>query len=74
MNFGIVLGCEKIQNPEDPEIQIHCDLTRLHLLHKTCWVDFTVGSPDGTVRVNAYTVHFVTVRIMQIVQWGVSNF
>ena len=33
-----------------------CDLAKQHLLQKTCWVDFTLGSPDWTVRVNASTV------------------
>ena len=30
----------------------HFDLARLHFLHKTCWVDFTLGSPDLTERLN----------------------
>ena len=25
---------------------VHCDLARLHLLHKMCWVDSTLGSPN----------------------------
>ena len=36
---------------------VYCDLARLHLLHKPCWVDFALGSPDWTVLLNAYTVH-----------------
>ena len=28
----------------------------LYLLHKTCWVDSTLGSPDWTVGLNAYAV------------------
>jgi len=43
---------------------VDCDLARLHLLHKTCWVDSTLGSPDWTVRLNAYTVHAVPAWIM----------
>ena len=34
-----------------------CDLARLHLLHTTCWVDPTMGSPDWMVRLNANTLH-----------------
>ena len=45
---------------------IHCDLARLYFLHKTCWVDSTLGSPDWTVRLNACTVHVVPARIMQL--------
>ena len=26
----------------------HYDLAKLHLFHKTCWVDSTLGSPDWT--------------------------
>ena len=48
----------------------HCDLARLHLLHKTCWVDSTVGRSDWTVRVNAFTVHLVPARIMQLLEGG----
>ena len=38
------------------------------MLHKTCWVDTTLGSPEWTVRVIAihYTVHVVPARSMQI--------
>ena len=25
----------------------HCLIARLHLLHKTCWVESTLGSPTG---------------------------
>ena len=31
--------------------RIHCDLARLHLLHKACWVDCSQGIPDWTVHV-----------------------
>ena len=48
----------------------HCDLPRLHLLHETCWVDSTLGSPDWTVRLNAYTLHVVPAGIMQYLDWG----
>ena len=30
---------------------------RLQLMHKTCWVDFTLGIPDWMVRLNAYTLY-----------------
>ena len=48
----------------------HCDLARLHLWHKTCGVDFTPGSLDWTVRLNAFTVHVVPARIKQLLEWG----
>ena len=41
----------------------------LNLLHKTCWGDFTLGSPDWTVRLNAITVHVVPARVMQLLEW-----
>ena len=44
----------------------HCDLARLHSLHKTFYVDFTLGSPDWTVQLNAYTVNVVPARIKQV--------
>ena len=39
------------------------------MLHKTCWVDTTLGSPEWTVRVIVihYTVHVVPARSMQLV-------
>ena len=45
----------------------HCDLVRLLLLSKTCCVDFTLGSPDRTVQLNAHTVHVVPAR--QHLEW-----
>ena len=42
------------------------------LLHKTCWVGTTLGSPDWTVRVNACTVHIVPARIMQLLEWSLT--
>ena len=30
----------------------HVSHTDLHLLHKICWDHYTLGSPDGPVRVN----------------------
>ena len=47
---------------------LHCDLARLHLLHKTCTLD--VGNPDWTVRLNANTVHVIPARIMLHLNWG----
>ena len=38
---------------------INCDLAKLHLMQKTLRVESLLGSPDGTVRVNTYTVHIV---------------
>ena len=29
---------------------MHCDLVRLHLLYKTCWVEFTLGRLDSTTK------------------------
>ena len=43
------------------------NLARLHLMHKTCWIDSTLGSPDWTVRLNAYTVHDVPARIKHLI-------
>ena len=40
------------------------------LLHKTCWVDSTLGSPNWTVRLKACTVHVLPARIMQLLDWG----
>ena len=45
----------------------------VHLLHKTCWVNSSLGSPDWTVRPNAFTVHVVPARIMQHLEWGRTN-
>ena len=39
------------------------DLTRLHWLHKSCWVDFTLNSPDWTVRINTYTLRYMLCRL-----------
>ena len=36
---------------------------RLHLLHKTSWVEFTLGSPDWTVQLDYATVHGVPARM-----------
>ena len=30
--------------------RVYCDFARLHLLHKSCRVDFTLGSPDWMVQ------------------------
>ena len=30
-------------------VKFTADLARLHLWHKTCWVNSTLGSPDWTV-------------------------
>ena len=38
-------------------VKFTADLARLHLWHKTCWVDSTLGSPDWTVRLNACTLY-----------------
>ena len=44
------------------------DSARLHLLHKTCLVDSTLGSPDWIVRVNEYILHVVPALIMQLLE------
>ena len=46
---------------------------RLQLMHKTCWVDFTLGSPDWMVRLNAYTLYNASLLawIMKLLEWGV---
>ena len=50
-----------------------CDLARLQLLHNTRSIDFTLGAPDMTVQLNAYTVHVVPARIMQLLEWCDQN-
>ena len=44
----------------------------LDLLHKTCWVNSTLGSSDWTVRVYSRTVHIVPARIMQLLEWSLT--
>ena len=39
-------------------ITVHYDLTKLGLLHKTFWVDFTQGSSDWTIQLNASKVGY----------------
>ena len=41
----------------------YCDFSRLHLLHKTCWVDWTV-------RRTAYAVRAVPARNMKLLERG----
>ena len=52
------------------KISHHVDLSSLHLLHKTCWVELSLGSLDWSVRVNAYTCFsgsdFSTIGAMHI--------
>jgi len=45
-----------------------CDLARLYLFNKTCWVD--LSSQDWSVQVNVYTVHVFLAWIMQLLEWG----
>ena len=43
----------------------HCDFSRLHLLHKACWINSTLGS------MMYMYVYVVPARIMHILDWGV---
>ena len=46
------------------------DLARLHVLHYTCWVDFTMDSLTGQYNWMHITVHVVPARIMQLLDGG----
>ena len=48
---------DELSDPFIYSFELQCDLARLNLLQKTCWVDFTLGSPDWTVRLNVYIEH-----------------
>ena len=41
------------------------------MIHKTCWVDCTLCTPDWTVQLNAFTLHVVLAQIMQRLDWSV---
>ena len=43
-------------------------------MHKTIWVDSTLGSPDWTVLMNAYTVHVVPDWIMQLIHSFIHSY
>ena len=47
----LINQCQRRQKIFNP------DIYKLHLMQKTLRVDSLLGSPDGTVRVNTYTVH-----------------
>ena len=46
-------------------VKFTADLARLHLWHKTCWVNSTLGSPDWTVRVNACTAQAWIIQLLE---------
>ena len=59
------ISCSLVINGNKVVYSLHYDPARLHLLRKTCWIDPTLGSPDLTVRLNAYTLYSAPARIMQ---------
>ena len=46
-------------------VKFTADLARLHLWHKTCWVNSTLGSPDWTVRVNVCTAQAWIIQLLE---------
>ena len=42
---------------------VQSDPARLHLLHKTCWVDCSPCSPNGRVRMKAY-IQYLLYRLL----------
>ena len=55
----------------------HCDFASLHWLHKTCWVDSLLGSPDRTVRLLGSAdraVRHVGSTLYWVVQTGLYDY